>query len=159
MKILSIDPGSKCGWAIIEDAGIDKSLVVESGVQVFDLKRGESAGMRFIRFRKWLNDLMSFWKPGLVVFEQAHHRGGAATELCVGFVTRVMEIATEYGVNYTSCHSMTLKKWATGKGNADKTKMIEPVRQKFPDIQIIDDNHADAILLGLWAHEEYMRQA
>lgn len=155
MKILAIDPGSKCGWAIIEDS---ESSVVESGVQVFDLKRGESAGMRFIRFRKWLNGLMDFWKPGLVVYEQAHHRGGAATELCVGFVTRILEIAAEYGANHTSCHSMTLKKWATGKGNADKTKMIETVHQKLafrnmPTIEIIDDNHADAILLGLWASE------
>jgi hypothetical protein len=31
----------------------------------------------------------------LAIYEQAHHRGGAATEFCVGLTTRVVEFAAE----------------------------------------------------------------
>lgn len=156
MKILAIDPGSKTGWAIVEGGAI--AHCVESGVQEFSLKRGESVGMRFVRFRKWLNDLLALWRPDLIVYEQAHHRGGAATELCVGFVTRILELAVvaEPSINHMSCHSMTLKKWATGKGKSDKKAMMQVAESRCVGTStiVLDDNHADAILLGLWAYEE-----
>ena len=47
-SILALDLGSTCGWALRPDGRL------ESGVQVFDLKRGESPGMRFVRFSAWL---------------------------------------------------------------------------------------------------------
>ena len=43
----------------------------------------------------------------------------------------------------------TIKRFATGKGNADKTAMIAAIRARgFPPA---DDNEADAIALLLWA--------
>jgi len=47
----------------------------------------------------------------LIIYEQAHHRGGAPTEIGVGLATRVMELATKYNINYTTVHSGTLKKF------------------------------------------------
>lgn len=48
MRILAIDAGKHCGWATWDGQHL------ESGVQTFDLKRGESPGMRFLWFRTWL---------------------------------------------------------------------------------------------------------
>jgi crossover junction endodeoxyribonuclease RuvC len=48
-------------------------------------------------------------------------------------------------VEYSALSPSEIKKHATGKGNAKKDAMIESARKKFPNIEIVDDNHADAI--------------
>jgi len=104
-----------------------------------------------MEFRLWLTDLVERLRPEVIVYEQAHHRGGAATELCVGFVTRVQEIAAAHGVEYRAVHSSALKIHATGKGNADKPAMLEAAQRRFGAAMrghlVLDDNHADALLL------------
>jgi Holliday junction resolvasome RuvABC endonuclease subunit len=85
--------------------------------------------------------------PGLIVYEQAHHRGGHATELAVGLVTDVLAEAARYNLEHMPVHTGSLKKWATDKGNASKAEMIEKAKKLYPSIEIIDDNHADALLL------------
>lgn len=51
--ILALDLGTRTGYAIRENGR------VESGVQVFDVKRGESPGMRYRRFTVWLTDMLT----------------------------------------------------------------------------------------------------
>jgi Holliday junction resolvasome RuvABC endonuclease subunit len=138
--ILALDLGTRTGWALWDGSR------TESGVQVFDLKRGESPGMRFVRFNGWL----SSWapnghRPALVAYEQTHHRGGAATEIAAGFATRIQEFCARHGIEHTAVHSATLKKWTTGKGNADKRAMVAAVARRWKAVE--DDNEADAIAL------------
>lgn len=151
LPILALDLSTNTGWALS-----DRNGVVTSGVQTFDLKRGESTGMRFLRFRKWLKDIIVLGElgkdfsdnnPGVIAFEQAHHRGGAATQLCVGLVTDVLAEAALYGLEHMPIHTASLKKFATGKGKASKEEMIAKATELFPEIEILDDNHADALLL------------
>lgn len=146
MNILALDCGTKTGYA----AYCNKTI--QSGVQKFDLKRGESKGMRFIKFNAWLCEMLTAMRPELVVYEMAHHRGGAATELTIGMVTRIQEMCEKMEIEYTSIHSKSLKKFITGKGQADKVAMISAARKRY-DINIIDDNHADALLMLTWARE------
>jgi len=140
-----LDCATKTGWAILEDGRI-----VESGVQTFDLQRGESPGMRFLRFRAWLESMVS--AVDVIAYEAAHHRGGAATELCVGMTTRVQEVAAARKSECVPVHTGRLKKWATGSGSAKKEAMIE--RARSLSNTIIDDNHAEAILLARYAWQE-----
>ncbi len=153
MNILALDLGTRTGWAVAEN---DRT---ESGVQVFDVKRGESPGMRYLRFNCWLEDVAAGrWKPDVIVFEQAHHRGGAATGVAAGFSTRVLEFCARYGIEHPSVHTATLKKFATGKGNADKGAMVEEARKRFgPDLE--DDNEADALWLLEYARREIVPDA
>ena len=147
MDIVAIDPGTKTGWA---------SWVrgfLESGVQEFSLKRGESAGMRFIRFRAWLKDLIKAVGPDLIVYEQAHLRGGWATDLLVGMTTRICEDAAAAGIEMTSVHSATLKKAIAGTGRADKLAMMKAAARLYPGRRIQDDNEADALCLLAWARQ------
>lgn len=91
---------------------------------------------------------------GLIVYEGAHHRGGAATEICVNMTGRLQEFAVLYALECVSVHTGTLKKFATGSGAASKEKMIElaaVVLRRQPQ----DDNEADAVHLALWAFHEY----
>lgn len=158
LPILALDLATKTGWALRDRTG-----AIASGTQEFALKRGESKGMRFLRFRKWLREMLSLGEigkefsedmPGVIAFEQAHHRGGAATELAVGLVTDTLAEAARVDVEHMPIHTGALKKWATGKGNAGKSQMIERAAELFPDIEIIDDNHADALLLLSYSFEE-----
>ena len=152
MNVLALDLGTKTGWAV-RYAGTE-----ESGVQVFDVKRGESPGMRYLRFNRWLDEALRPTVPPrnstLLVYEQTHQRGGPATEVAAGFATRVQEFAAAHGLEHTAVHSATLKKWATGSGRAGKPEMVEAARRLQPGEEIIDDNHADAICLLHYALAE-----
>jgi crossover junction endodeoxyribonuclease RuvC len=155
MRILALDLGTRTGWALWD--GYRR----ESGVQLFEVKRGESPGMRYVRFRRWLQDVTiarggigvsDFPRLDLIVFEQAHHRGGAATEVAAGFSTRVLEHCAEWKIEHTSIHTATLKKATCGKGNASKEEMLAAVAAKWK--AVTDDNEADAIALLYYAIAE-----
>lgn len=149
MKILALDTATKTGWAIW-----DGDRILESGVQDFTKRRGESNGLMFLRFRKWLYSLCETVMPDLIAYEQAHHRGGAATEIGVNLTGRVQEIAAAMGVETVPVATGTLKKFATGRGNAEKTEMIEAAFT-FLGRDPLDDNEADAVHLARFAAQEY----
>lgn len=148
MKILFLDLGTKTGWATnIHDR-------IEHGVQTFDLRRGDSPGMRYVRFNSWMRINWSTGCGGMdvICYEQTHQRGGAATEVAAGFATRVQEFCAERKIQHAAVHSGTLKKFWTGKGNANKDEMIEEAKKR--GYEVIDDNDADAIAGLYWAMEE-----
>lgn len=149
MIILALDTATRTGWAII-----DNGRLIESGVQDFKPKRGESNGMRFLNFRYWLDLIVKTVHPNLIIYEQAHHRGGPATEVLVNLTGRVQEVAAEHGIDYTTVHTGTLKKWACGAGNADKGQMMARA-VAYLGRAPIDDNESDAVLMAMYAWNEY----
>jgi Holliday junction resolvasome RuvABC endonuclease subunit len=149
-NILALDLATKTGYALRENG------LLFSGVQVFDVKRGESPGMRFLRLTRFLDDTGTNMKPGdLLVYEQAHHRGGAATQCCVGLMTHALSWAAANGIEHAGVHTATLKKWATGSGKGDKNAM-KTVAAAMLGRDPIDDNEADAVLLLAYAEAELM---
>lgn len=164
MNILALDLGTTTGWALREGDHL------ESGVQTFEVKRGESPGMRYLAFRRWLRQIAqpecgarcdgtcSHPIVGLIVYEQTHHRGGAATEVSANFAGRVQEYVAEkkceaFAIEHAAVHSATLKKWTTGKGNAKKPDMIAAVARRWAR-DVTDDNEADALALLHYALAE-----
>lgn len=139
MQILALDLATKTGWA---------HTCGESGVQTFALKRGETVGMRWIRFRAWLKEMLDTVPTELVVYEQAHHRGGPAThsaETLIGLVE--VEVALR-AIDITNYHTSTIKKHALPHSKKrDKVAMVTAAKRRWPDMEIIDDNHADALWL------------
>lgn len=153
-SIITFDTAIRTGWAVGR-RGDGGWCLVESGVQVFDTRRGESPGLRFMRFRSWLAELWRLSGPfDLAVYELAHHRGGAATELAVGFTTRIAEWAAEHGAEHASVHSGTLKKAITGSGGAGKPEMMRAAQRIFEVIPK-DDNEADALCLLRYAIDNF----
>ncbi len=147
--ILALDCATKTGWCLLRDG-----KVYESGVEDFSKRRGESNGAMFLRFRHWLTQLVDRDDVHLVVYEQSHHRGGSATEIGVGLTTRVQEICAQVKTEYVPIHTATVKKFATGRGNADKGAMVEKAREVLGR-EPQDDNEADAVMLALLAYKEY----
>lgn len=144
MSALALDMSSVCGWAV----GVPGK--VSYGVWQLAPRRGESPGMRYLRLRARLHALRAKHPDIAVVFyEQAHHRGGAATEYAVGCVATVQAWCAEYGIEHAAVHSATIKKHATGKGNAPKDAVMAAMRRR--GFEPIDDNEADALALLDWA--------
>lgn len=141
---LALDTGTKTGWAI------KTGTMLHSGVQDFqhDAKR-ESPGMRFLRFSRWLHSMMDSHPITLVVYEQPHQRGGGATMVGVGLVATLQAVCAERGVEHQSVHSGTLKKFATGKGNASKEEMVKACPKA-----VTDDNESDAIWLLAYSEND-----
>lgn len=149
MKILALDPATMTGWAMFESGQL-----IESGQKSFGRRRGESKGLQFLAFRKWIKDMITKYEVDLVSYERAHYRGGAATELCVGFQTRIQEVAAELGIESAPFHTAEIKKMATGSGRANKLDMITAYI-KHTGSQLVSDNEADAYFVGLCAIEMY----
>lgn len=149
MIILSLDAATKTGFCILKDGKI-----YESGTMDFSKKRGESNGAMFFRFRNWLSSILDNMCFDLITYEQAHHRGGAPTEICINLTGRIQEACAERKIEYAAVHSGTLKKWAAGSGRAEKSVMIEKART-FLDRDPIDDNEADAVLMAFYTNAEY----
>ena len=159
--ILAFDPGSKTGWAYRAPLPVNpfpwnavgKLLAVNSGAALFERKRGASAGMRFIDFNKWLREIMDAVKPDVVVYEMAHHRGGAATEILVGFTTRIQEECERRGIEYLGVHTGTLKKEVLGSGRADKSDSIK-FAEKYLGRKVGGDDESDAVCLLAYAEKK-----
>ena len=150
MDVLALDLGTKTGWALMERG------TVQSAVETFDVRRGESPGMRYVRFTRWLEEMLvqssAAPRVGLVAYEAAHQRGGAATEIAAGFATHLQSICARHGIEHAAVHTATLKKWCTGKGNADKAAMLEAVARRWRRVDT--DDEADAVALLYYALAE-----
>lgn len=149
LRILALDCATATGWAT------NCFLSVESGVRRFDLKRGESPGMRWIEFRRWLGVMLSCDPaPQVVVFEQPFigpMRSGTVAEIAYGMATRVQEMCADAGIEFRPVHNAIVKAHATGKGNAGKPEMLAAAAQRWGRPELTDDNEADALCILAWA--------
>ncbi len=137
MKILALDIATKTGWKTETSSG------------VWDLKpnRGESEGMRVVRFKSKVKEMISLEGITLISYERpaGFHKG--ALMVASEMVGVLKDLCIEMGIEL-ACYSATeIKKFATGKGNANKDKMIEAAKACGYHPQ--DDNEADAIHLYL----------
>lgn len=145
MIALGIDPGSTCGWAVHNG-----ETLVAAGTWDIRPPRGSSPGMRYIYLRTRLDEIhKAFPALALVIYEQAHQRGGAATEYAFGCATHIQAWCAERGLEHQSLHTATLKKFATGRGNAKKPEMLAAANaDRWMGFRFKDDNEADAAFLA-----------
>jgi hypothetical protein len=144
--ILALDLGGKTGWALRSGRG-----TITSGVQLFRPNRFEGGGMAFLRFNHWLSELAENAGPITAVFfeEVRAHAGTVAAHVYGGFLAHLEAWAEFRDVPYQGVPVGTVKRYITGKGNADKQAVIAAVRER--GFSPADDNEADAIAILLWA--------
>ena len=140
--ILALDLGTRTGWAAGSVVGITSGYI--------DLKGGrfEGGGMRFLRFQQWLNGFAKPSEPlGAVYYEEVRrHLGTDAAHIYGGLQATLTSWCEAHKVPYEGIPVGTIKKHATGKGNAGKDEMIAAAR-KISGFGIADDNEADAVCL------------
>jgi Holliday junction resolvasome RuvABC endonuclease subunit len=145
--ILALDLGTTTGWA----ARVDGRVV--SGVSSFRPYRFEGGGMRYLRFRRWLTELNSSL-GGIeeIAFEEVRrHLGVDAAHAYGGFMATMTAWAEHHETPYSGVPVGTIKKFITGKGNANKKAVIAAIKAR--GFEPADDNEAYAIAILLWAED------
>ena len=148
MRMLALDLGTRTGWA---HAGADQ--IVTSGVTEFRNDRWQGGGMRFLRFRAWLDEMRRLTGGfDQLVYEQVRrHAGADAAHVFGGWLAILSVWCEQNGIAYQGVPVGTVKKHATGNGNAGKPAMIAAARARGFDPT--DDNEADALAILHWALE------
>jgi Holliday junction resolvasome RuvABC endonuclease subunit len=148
MRALALDLGTKTGWALM-----DRDRLLKSGVKEFKLDRWQGGGLRFLHFRSWLEEFKQ--RSGGIdrlFYEQVRqHAGTDASHLYGGWLAVLQVWCEENSIAYQGVPVGTIKRFATGKGNADKQAVIAAMRAR--GFEPADDNEADAIAILLWAIE------
>lgn len=138
MKVLALDLGTRTGWAFTPGTNITSVLT-----GYVDLKGGryEGGGMRYLRFQQFLNAFPE--KPEAIYFEEVRrHRGVDAAHVYGGLLAVLTSWCEDNNVAYKGVPVQTIKKRATGLGNAKKPLMIAAANKQ--GCLTNDDNEADA---------------
>ena len=144
-QVLALDLGTTTGWAM---RLADGSIV--SGIMEFRPSRYEGGGMRFLRFRSWLDHLLDSSKGiSQVCFEEVRrHAGTDAAHIYGGFLGHLSAWCELNHIPYQGVPVGTIKRHATGKGNAGKDQVIAAMRAKGFNPE--DGNEADALAILTW---------
>jgi len=146
--ILAVDLGTTTGWAMAPPDG-----AVVSGTVSFRPTRYDGGGMRYLRFRAWLNGIAED-TPAIraIYFEEVRrHLGTDAAHVHGGLLAILTAWCEERSIAYQGVPVGTIKRHIAGKGNANKAVVIEAVRAR--GYSATDSNEADAIAILLWAIE------
>ncbi|MBF0423767.1 MAG: hypothetical protein HQL73_12335 [Magnetococcales bacterium] len=79
--LLALDLGSKTGWAFRQADG-----AITSGTVEFRPGRFEGGGMRYLRFKRWLNEMKQYGVDTIVFEEVRNHKGVDAAHVYGGFM-------------------------------------------------------------------------
>lgn len=146
MKILALDPATLCGFAYSNGA---------SGTWDLSVRKDESSGMRLIRFEAKILEIINGVGVDLIAFETptVGGKGKKANFDALKLQTKmqaIVELIAERteGVEYIGYHLSTIKKFALPNAKIrDKAAMLAAAKVKWPEVDIIDDNQADALFL------------
>lgn len=147
IRILNLDLGHTTGWATRTAQGI------ESGAESFKPRRGESAGMTYVKFRAWLYRMVQAFDTELIAYEMPLHMGGGSTEVLFGLATRIHEIVADLReagrkIDYVQQNQGCIKKHVTGFGDAKKEEVTRWAALKLAiPLESVDNNRGDAVAL------------
>ena len=144
--LLALDLGTTTGWALLARDGS-----ITSGSASFKPQRFEGGGMRFLRFKRWLTEIkQSADGIDAVYFEEVRrHLGVDAAHAYGGFMAHLTAWCEHHQIPYQGIPVGTIKKHATGRGNASKDEMLAAARKLGHSPT--DDNEADALALLAYA--------
>jgi len=145
-SLLAIDLGTRLGWALR-----DPAIRITSGTENFSNSRYQGGGMRFLRFKNWLTETKAVvGNFDTVYFEEVRrHAGTDAAHTYGGFLATLTSWCEHHAIPYQGVPVGTIKRHATGKGNAGKDAVIAAMRAK--GFNPADDNEADALAILHWA--------
>ncbi len=153
-NILAIDIGTTTGWALgLRDGKL------HSGSESFALKRKEGPGQRWLKFQAWLGqrnhqagELQAIYYELVMAHGTKQNPNTIAAHVYGGFEAHLQAWADRNRVRLVPVSVGTIKKSATGKGNANKDAMVAAMRQRGH--RVVDDNHADALALLEYAQKQ-----
>lgn len=158
-RLLALDLATVTGWAV------QASGVTTSGSQSFaryggcKSKPADHTGASFAMFRRWLHETIRTDKPEVIVYEEVMRWMSASSAHAFGgFRALMLEAACIHSLPCVGYKPKQVKKFWTGNGNADKDVMVAETRRRFPDLDLTDDNEADATAI-LHLHLSTLQQS
>ena len=139
MNILALDLGTTTGYAL------DNYGKITSGVKNFKPSKFDSVGLKFMLFRQFiLEQFIAKHSLDVVVFEAVNFGTTVySSQVYGGFVATLCALCEECEINYAGIGVSTIKKFITGRGNANKKMVIASIKEL--GFKPKDDNEADAI--------------
>ena len=135
MNILALDIATTTGW----------KTETSSGVWKLKQKKDDSTGMKLVRLKSYLKELITLEKIDIVVYERPAGMFKSAIITESELIGVVLLLCEELSLQCTAYSATEIKKFATGKGNAKKQDMIDAAVALGYNPE--DDNEADAIHL------------
>ncbi len=141
MKVLGIDPGTKCGWALLDDGAL-----VERGEWDCRTKKSQGAGWRWLKLRAALTHALGAHRPDALGYELVRAHTGTDAAQVYGAIRAIVEAEGEtHGIPYVGINVATVKRTAGQKGNCGKLAMIEAAEARWgKGSREWTDNEADA---------------
>jgi len=108
--------------------------------------------MRLLRFERHLAEAM--FGVDLIAYEEVRRHAGTDAAHVYGALTGLIQKQGEScGIPYYAIPVGTIKKFATGKGNADKAKMVAAGEELWGEV--LPEDEVDARFIALVAAAEY----
>ena len=96
MGLLTLDLGTKAGFCVGARVG-----ALASGTGNFKPGRYDGGGMRFVRFRKWLDELQEAYPIDRVAFEEVRrHAGTDAAHVYGGLLATLTAWCEDHNIPY-----------------------------------------------------------
>lgn len=138
--LLALDLGTTTGFCV----GPSGNCI--SGVWDLKPSRYDGGGMRFVKFLSRLDEIFDAVPPDIVVYEEVRrHNGTDAAHVYGGLMGHLQSWCEDKKLPYEGVPLAAIKKYWTGKGNANKDAMIAACADR--GLPVVDDNEADAVAL------------
>ena len=148
MNLLGSDPGSKCGWAILEG----DTRIASGGFDLTGSPR-EGGGMRILRLRHYLSQVFALYPVDAIGYESVvRHQGVAAAHVYGAIVGALTSMAEEREIPYQGIAVGAHKKAFCGKGNASKSASVHAAAIRY-SVNVSHDE-ADALSVAFTLTEE-----
>ena len=145
-RLLALDVATHTGWKT-------KSA---SGVWSLKPNRGESEGMRVVRFKAKVREMIEMEQINLIAYERPAGLHKSSIMVASEMIGVLKDLCIERNVDLCCYSASEIKKFATGKGNANKDAMV--VAAKHLGFEPQDDNETDAIHLYNLVSDELLKK-
>lgn len=142
MKILAIDIGFSMGWSYRDEE------IFTSGVWQFAVRKGCDPNLRYVNLWRRLEAFKEVrGMPDHVVYERPGNLFGHARKVLPAIQGIISLWALLNGAVLSDFLASEVKKYATGKGSADKEKMMAAGKRRWPNIEFITHDQCDSVFL------------
>lgn len=147
--VLGIDPAVTTGFAVVERGKIGEAYAFTSKKN----KGFHSEIDRWMPYEKQLQDLLTHYRPDVIVIEGYGYGNAHSLALLVELATLYRKTIRMYRPDspLIVIPPTVLKKFVTGKGNSPKDKIMLEVYKRW-GFEAPDNNVADAVGLAMAGH-------
>lgn len=132
-KILALDLGTRCGYAVLQG----RHRVDSGRWSLLSSRKGRHRAERWLNFRARVRSLVVEVRPDVIAYERVRrHVGTSAAHVYGGWLASIEELDLEWSTAGVSIEIMaievgTWKKAAVGNGSATKIEVAKAMRRRF----------------------------